>query len=140
MRSGINFALLLFILLFLFSYYEPHLIFSDTTPAGGDTPSHFTASERFNDFFLNHGQITGWDYGNLAGYPLLQYYFPLPFVLCALLSVVLPLTVSFKMVTVLSVILLPVSAFYFLKRLDFQFPVSSLPGRFRSEITKGKYS
>ena len=123
MRFGTNFALLLFILLFLFSYFEPHLIFSDTTPAGGDTPSHFTASERFSDFFLNHGQITGWDYGNLAGYPLLQYYFPLPFVLCALLSVVLPLTVSFKMVTVLSVVLLPLSAFYFLKRLDFQFPV-----------------
>ncbi|MFQ5930119.1 MAG: 6-pyruvoyl-tetrahydropterin synthase-related protein, partial [Acidobacteriota bacterium] len=122
-RFGTNLALLFLILFFLLSYFEPHLLFSDTTPAGGDTPSHFTAAERFRDFFLNHGQITGWDYGNLAGYPLFQYYFPLPFVLCALLSLIVPLTVSFKVVTVLSVILLPVAAFYFLKKLDFQFPI-----------------
>ncbi|MDA2934757.1 6-pyruvoyl-tetrahydropterin synthase-related protein [Acidobacteria bacterium AH-259-D05] len=122
-RSGINLLLLLLILLFLLSYFEPHLLFTDTTPAGGDTPSHFTAAHHFRDIFFNHGQVTGWDYGNLAGYPLFQYYFPLPFILCALFSLILPLSVSFKIVTVMGTFLLPLSTFYFLKRLDFQFPI-----------------
>ncbi|MBI4484077.1 MAG: hypothetical protein HY652_14470, partial [Acidobacteria bacterium] len=121
-----NSLLLILIFSFLLSYFEPRLLFLQTTPTGGDTPSHFTAAVLFRDFFLRHFQITGWDYGNLAGYPLFQYYFPFPFILCALLSLLLPMTVSFKIVTVLGIFLLPFSAFYFLKKLDFHFPVPIL--------------
>ncbi|MBI4456133.1 MAG: tetratricopeptide repeat protein [Acidobacteria bacterium] len=125
-RFWTNSILLLLILGFLLSYFEPRLLFSETTPTGGDTPSHFTAAALFRSFLLRHFQITGWDYGNLAGYPLFQYYFPSPFVLCAILSLLLPMTVSFKIVSVLGIFLLPFSAFYFLKKLDFQFPVPIL--------------
>ncbi|MFQ5737743.1 MAG: 6-pyruvoyl-tetrahydropterin synthase-related protein [Acidobacteriota bacterium] len=118
--------LLLLVSLFLFSYFEPRWILSDTTPAGGDTPSHFTAATLFRDLFLHHFKLTGWDYGNLAGYPLFQYYFPFPFILCAILSLLLPLTVSFKIVTILGPLLLPYSCYYFLRRLGFPFPAPIL--------------
>ena len=127
---GSNLALLFLIILFLFSYFEPELLLSQTTPAGGDTPSHFSAVDRFYDSLLEKGELTSWDYGNLAGYPLLQYYFPLPFILCVLLSVVLPLSVSFKIVTVAGVFLLPVSAFYFLRTLGLQYPIPILGSSF----------
>src|SRR5437762_10934651 len=127
MRNGrihtwTNAVLLLLIFAFLLSYFDPKLLFSDTTPTGGDTPSHFDTAVLFRNVLLHHFQITGWNYGNLAGYPLFQYYFPLPFILCALLSVLLPITISFKIVSVLGVFLLPFCAFYFLRRLGFPFP------------------
>lgn len=125
-RLWINIGLLLLIFAFLLSYFDPALLLSDTTPTGGDTPSHFTTAVLFRDFLLRHFQITGWDYGNLAGYPLFQYYFPLPFILCALLSLIAPITVSFKIVSVLGVFLLPLSAFYFVRRLGFEFPAPIL--------------
>lgn len=125
-RTWTNAALLLLIFAFLLSYFDPKLLFSDTTPTGGDTPSHFATAVLFRDVLLHHFQITSWNYGNLAGYPLFQYYFPLPFILCALLSLVLPITVSFKIVSVLGVFLLTPAAFYFLKRLDLPFPAPIL--------------
>ena len=111
---------------FLLSFFDPYLILSDTTPAGGDTPSHFATAVHFKELLLEHGQLTGWEYGNLAGFPLFQYYFPLAFVICALLSLVLPMTWSFKLTTVLGTFLLPWAVFYFLRKLRFPYPLPIL--------------
>lgn len=59
----------------------------------------------------------GWNPSNYAGFPLFYHYFPLSFLLMVALSLLAPLKVAFKLVTFLSVILLPPSVylmFYFL--------------------------
>ena len=57
---------------------------------------------------LNHGRLTGWDPQWFDGFPLYVFYFPLPALLVAALSVVFPYAVAFKLVTVLGTVTLPV--------------------------------
>jgi hypothetical protein len=53
--------------------------------------------------------VTGWAPGWFAGIPMLTFYFPLPYVLIALLSFPLGDQVAFKLVTVLGLLALPVT-------------------------------
>ena len=123
-KRHLNIIILLIITVFLFSFFKPSLIFSNSITAGGDTASHYyTASFLKNELFP---KSAGWTMGNYAGYPILQFYFPLPFMLMVLLSYIIPLQVAFKIVTVLGTFLLPISVYYILKLLDFKFPTPIL--------------
>ncbi len=108
---------------FLLCYFEPHLLFSRTITTGGDTGSHYYTAKYLRDYLLPEGKISGWCQGNLAGFPMLQNYFPLPFLLMALLSGVIPLEISFKLVTVLGTFLLPICTYLFFRLLRHPFPV-----------------
>ncbi|MBW1988099.1 MAG: tetratricopeptide repeat protein, partial [Deltaproteobacteria bacterium] len=101
----------------------PSLIFSPATPAGGDTPSHFAAARYLWEVLLPQGRLSGWYPGALAGFPLFQYYFPLPFVLAGALGVVLGPAAGFKLVTIIGALLLPPAAYFFFRRLRAPFPV-----------------
>ena len=114
------------IVAFLLCYFEPHLLFSKTITTGGDTGSHYYTAEYLRDYLLPKGRISGWCQGNLAGFPMLQNYFPLPFVLMALLSFVIPLEIAFKIVTVLGTFLLPFCAYLFFRLLRQPFPVPAM--------------
>ena len=112
-----------FIFLFLLSYFEPQYLLSKTTITGGDTGSHYYTALYLRDYLLPHGKISGWCHGNLCGFPILQYYFPLPFLIMAILSYLIPLQIAFKIVTVLGTFLLPVSTYLFFRFLRQPFPV-----------------
>ena len=43
---------------------------------------------------LPHGQVIGWCPGNYCGYPLFQFYFPLPFLVISGLSLLVPFQVA----------------------------------------------
>jgi len=109
--------------LFLFSYFRPEYLFSLTTTTGGDTGSHFATAQYLKDVLLPQGRISGWVMGNYAGFPLFQFYFPLPFVLMALLSQVIPLQIAFKLITILGVFSLPLCCYAALRLTDQPFPV-----------------
>lgn len=112
--------------LFVLSYFDLSLVMLDTSIAGGDTLSQLGLAVYARDALFSRLQFSGWDFGNLAGYPALHYYFPLPFIISAALSLVMPLTVAVKIVTVLSTVLLPACVFYLLRQLRCAFPTPLL--------------
>jgi hypothetical protein len=125
-RRLLNSAGLVLITLFVLSYFDLSLVVLDTTITGGDTLSQHGLAVYARDALFTRVQFSGWDFGNLAGYPALHYYFPLPFILSAALSLVMPLTVALKIVTLLCTILLPASVFYLLRQMRFGFPTPIL--------------
>ena len=122
-RLIIDAAIMAVIFCFLLCYFEPHWFFSKTTTTGGDTGSHYFTAQYLADYLLLHGKISGWCQGSLGGYPMLQYYFPLPFLIMAVISLVVPLQIAFKLVTVLGIFLLPFCAYMFFRFLKQPFPV-----------------
>ncbi len=116
-------AVLLMILLFLFSYFRPEYLFSLTTTTGGDTASHYSTALYMRDILLPQGRISGWMMGNYAGFPMFQFYFPLPFILIALISSLIPIQIAFKLITILGVVTMPLCCYSSLRLMDQRFPV-----------------
>jgi len=99
--------------------FPASLIFQSTVTAGGDTPSHFIASMTMSKgLHLFFSPVT-WIHGAYAGFPLFLQYFPLPFDLMALLSLVLSFKIAFKLVTLLAIIPLPAALYLCLRRLGY---------------------
>lgn len=126
---------------FILSYLSPEHLLTETIATGGDTASHYYTLHYLRSTLLPQYKISGWTPGNYAGFPMLQFYFPLPFLLMCALNVVVPLQIAFKWVTLLGVFLLPVAAFVMLRRLDIPFPgpaagaVLTLPFLFNPETS-----
>ncbi|MEM4756237.1 MAG: hypothetical protein QW594_03830, partial [Candidatus Woesearchaeota archaeon] len=96
---------------FLLWYFLPWIL-TPTITTGGDTASHYaTLTQLASQWqsFLPNGAF--WTMGNYAGFPLLQFYFPLPFFLMLLLSTLVGLPIAFKLGTVLGIFLLPYAVF-----------------------------
>ena len=115
---------------FLLSFPHPELILKDTLVTGGDTASHYFTAVYLKDHLLPQARIVGWQPGNYAGFPLFQMYFPLPFLVMVALSLLMPLTVAFKIVSVAGVLSLPLGAYLFLKYTDFEPPGPDLGAAF----------
>ncbi|MBW2995089.1 hypothetical protein KY312_01950, partial [Candidatus Woesearchaeota archaeon] len=118
----IDIIILLAIFVFLLSYFKPSLILSDTTTNGGDTPSHITTAKYLKEYLLPRFKIFGWWPGAYAGMTLLQYYFPLPFLLIVFFSYVIQFEVAFKIVTILGTFLLPICTYFCFRLMKFKFP------------------
>jgi hypothetical protein len=86
-----------------------NLILTATTAAGGDMGSHHYVATFLREDLLPRGRVTGWAPGWFAGIPMLTFYFPLPYVLIALLTFPLGDQVAFKLVTVLGLLALPLT-------------------------------
>jgi hypothetical protein len=129
-ESFIDFAVVLGIYAFLLGIFTPELMLSQTITAGGDTASHYYPAKYLRDELLPRGHVIGWLPGWYVGMPLFQYYFPLPFVLIAVLGYVIPLQISFKLVTVLGVFLLPLCAYGCMKFMGFRFPAPAFAATF----------
>lgn len=102
------------------------LVLRNTTTNGGDMGAHvywpkFLADEWFSNF-----RVQGWSPDWYSGFPIGQFYFPLPAVLIALLDVVMPYNVAFKVVVVIGPIGLPAAAYYFGSKLRFPWPAPPL--------------
>jgi uncharacterized membrane protein len=107
---------------FLVSYFNPSLLFLKTVINGGDTGSHYPNAVYLKEVLLPQGEIMGWMPGNYAGYPLFYHYFPLPFLLMALLSFIQPMEIAFKLVTVLGTFTLPLFIYLAFKAMKYEWP------------------
>ncbi|HEV7888181.1 MAG TPA: 6-pyruvoyl-tetrahydropterin synthase-related protein [Acidimicrobiales bacterium] len=108
--AWITLAVILVATAFVFIQLQPRLLFRATTPSGGDMGAHVWGPAYLRDHLLPHGRLTGWTPDWYLGFPALVFYFPLPSLLIALLSHVLPYGVAFKLVTVLGLLTLPTAA------------------------------
>ncbi len=109
---------------FVASHFPASLMFSETVTNGGDMGSHYYPAQFLLDELLPSGTVVGWCPGSYAGYPLFQFYFPLPFVLMSAVAMagILPLTVAFKLATAMGSVLLPVCAYLGLRLAGTPFP------------------
>jgi len=105
-----NIAVVVCCCVFVWLQLQPHLLLRNTTPAGGDMGAHVWGPAYLRDNLLPHGRITGWTMDWYDGFPALTFYFPLPSLMIALLSFVLPYGIAFKLITVLGLVSLPASA------------------------------
>ena len=121
-ESIITFAVVAATVIFTFAQLQPGLIFAETTPSGGDTGAHVWGPAYLRDHLLPKGRITGWTPDWYAGFPAFTFYFPLPALVIAFLSYVLPYGVAFKIVTVLGILSLPVAAWAFGRLSGMRFP------------------
>ena len=126
----VDIAVLAAIAGFLLMYFSPEALFSVNIATGGDTASHYYTALYLKDYLLPHGRLTGWMPGNYAGFPVLQFYFPLPFLIMAGLSLFIPMQIAFKLVTVLGIFLLPLCTYVALRLLRYEFPVPVLGALF----------
>ena len=114
LTSGIETAvavvLLLCITVFLFHHIPPALLVSDTVTVGGDTPAHNYMASHLRENLFEHGRVVSWSNDWWCGFPMFQFYFCLPYLLMAFLSLVMPLTVALKIVSVAGILLLPWAA------------------------------
>ncbi|MDI6716124.1 MAG: 6-pyruvoyl-tetrahydropterin synthase-related protein [Actinomycetota bacterium] len=114
----------------LFYFFKPGLIFSATTTAGGDTGAHIYVADYLINHLLPKGRITGWSPGWYAGFPMLHFYFPLPFLIIALLSAVIKFQVAFKIGTILGTFLLPITTYAAFRLAGFKFPFPLMAAAF----------
>ncbi|HLM19491.1 MAG TPA: 6-pyruvoyl-tetrahydropterin synthase-related protein, partial [Acidimicrobiia bacterium] len=108
----VGLAILAACVAYIFVQLGPSLVLRNTTITGGDTGAHVW----FPDFLIDHflpWRVSGWSNDFYAGFPAGQFYFPFPAVLIALLDIVLPYNVAFKLVTVVGPVALPAGAYVF---------------------------
>ncbi len=107
---------------FILSHLSPQYLLTQTTTTGGDTASHYYTADYLRHELLPRWKIGGWTPGNYAGFPILQFYFPLPFLMMCFLNIFISLQVAFKWMTLLGTFLLPVSAYSMLRSFRCPFP------------------
>ena len=90
---------------------QPSLIFTNTTATGGDMGAHVWWPAFMRDFLLPHGRIFGWTMDNYSGFPVGQYYFPVPAIMVVIFDFLLPYNMAFKLVTVIGSVAFPISAY-----------------------------
>ncbi len=76
-------------------------------PTGGDNPAHPVLMNSLAESFFQHGKIIHYSYDFWGGFELFQFYFPLPYLLGATLSLVFHPTIAFKLISIGGVFLLP---------------------------------
>lgn len=97
--------------IFLLVIIPPQYILKDTMTIGGDTPAHNYIASHLKDQISNHGSFLPWANGWWGGFPLLQFYFPLPYIFIAGLDLLIPFNIAFKLVSVLGILSLPLCAY-----------------------------
>jgi hypothetical protein len=112
--------------LVILTVLNPQLLFSATTPAGGDMGAHVLGPAFLRDVLLPEGKILGWSDSWFAGFPAFYFYFPLPSLFIVFLDVFLPYGVAFKVVTVLGLIGLPPAVLYLSRSIGFNRTVSAM--------------
>ena len=109
---------LIVIIGFIIYHLSPANMFLNTTPTGGDIPAHnymvkHLKEQLFSGFPFT---ITSWAPGWWCGFPLFQFYFPLGYLLMALLSFIIPINIAFKIIMVIGLPALPLACFFACKR------------------------
>jgi hypothetical protein len=107
--------------LFTVSYFPLDIL--RTTPAnGGDTGSHYWPLVTLLEYVIPNFDYPAWNPGNLAGEAHLLHNFPLPFLLMAVLALVLPTGMAFNIGSLFPLLLFPISVFVCVRRMRFPAP------------------
>ncbi|MDQ6838810.1 MAG: hypothetical protein M3137_10890, partial [Actinomycetota bacterium] len=125
-EAWITLAVVAAAVIFTFFQLQPSLLLTNTTPAGGDTGAHVWGPDFLRHHVLPHFRLTGWAPSWYAGFPAYVFYFPLPALVIAFLSFLLPYGIAFKVVTVAGVLTLPVAAWAFGRLSGMRFPGPAL--------------
>ena len=116
--------------LFVFWQLRPDLIFSATTPAGGDMAAHVWGPAYLRDHLLPSGRLSGWAPDWYAGFPAYHFYMVLPSLVIAVASFVIPYGVAFKLVSVAGLVTLPLAAALFVRLAGMRFPAPAIAAMF----------
>ena len=73
-------------MLFTLAQLHPDLLFTNTTPAGGDMGAHVWGPAYLRDHLLPHCRLSGWAPDWYAGFPMYQFYMVLPALAVVLLE------------------------------------------------------
>lgn len=125
-ESFITFVIVVFCIGFVMISLGMNQVFANNTPAGGDMGAHVWGPAFMRDHLLTKGRLTGWTPDWYAGFPAYQFYMVLPSLAIALLSLVIPYGVAFKLVAVSGVLTLPIAAWACAKLSDLPFPAPPL--------------
>lgn len=104
------------------------LIFTASTPNGGDMGAHVLGPAILRDELLPSGRVMGWSDAWFAGFPAFYFYFPLPSLVIVALDLLLPYGVAFKLVTVAGVAAIPWGAYLLVHALTNSRIISSVAG------------
>jgi hypothetical protein len=116
--------------LFVFWQLRPDLLFSVSTPAGGDMAAHVWGPAYLRDHLLPSGRLSGWAPDWYAGFPAYQFYMVLPSLVIAVASFVIPYGVAFKLVSVVGLVTLPLAAALFVRLAGMRFPAPVVAAMF----------
>ncbi len=97
-------------------------LFRNTTANGGDMGAHVWWPKFLIDNWFPKFRLSGWAPDWYAGFPVGQYYFPVPALMIWALQVVMPYNVAFKLVTVAGPLMLPAAAYSFAKGMKAPWP------------------
>ena len=102
---------------------------SPNWPTGGDSASHLLYAWLYADSLLQSGKVLPWLPEVFGGLPFLSYYFPLPFIVIALLSKLIGVASAFKWGAFLAAMLLPGAVFVASRRwLGMSWPAALFGG------------
>jgi hypothetical protein len=107
---------------FHLSHFQFGDLFRNTTPNGGDMGAHVWWPKFLADNWFPKFRLSGWAPDWYAGFPVGEYYFPIPALMIWALKVVMPYNVAFKLVTVSGPLLLPAAAYSFAKGMKAPWP------------------
>jgi len=88
--------------------------------------AHVWAPAYLRDHLLTSFRLTGWTPDWYAGFPAFQFYMVLPSLAIALLSLIIPYGIAFKLVAISGVLSLPVACWAFGKMTRLPFPAPPL--------------
>jgi len=109
----------LIVYIFIFSIIPTKYLFTNTDLAGGDTGSHIYIPWYAKEVFP---KIKWWSPDWYSGFPFLYFYPPLLYTATVILSFLVPLAISFKLITFLAIAVFPLAAYLCLKFLKVKFP------------------
>jgi hypothetical protein len=97
-------------------------LFRNTTANGGDMGAHVWWPKFLIDHWFPKLRLAGWAPDWYAGFPVGQYYFPVPALMIGALHFVMPYNVAFKFVTVSGPLMLPAAAYCFARGMKAPWP------------------
>lgn len=90
---------------YMFWQVQPHLIFADTTPTGGDMGAHVWGPDFMKEFLIPEFALTGWTTDWYAGFPAYLFYMVIPSLAIVIIDVgIFDVTTFFGAVASLAVV------------------------------------
>lgn len=102
------------------------LIFTRTTPTGGDFGAHVWGPAFLRDHLLSSWRLNGWSMDWYAGLPVYRFYMVLPAVMILIADLFLPYGIAMKLVAVSGLVTLPAACWAFGRLGRFRYPMPEL--------------
>ncbi|HTN80841.1 MAG TPA: hypothetical protein VMK16_14280 [Acidimicrobiales bacterium] len=126
LQGWITFAIVAGSVVFTLAQLHPNLLFSNTTPTGGDMGAHVWGPAYLRDHILPHFRLSGWAPDWYAGFPMYQFYMVIPALAVVIVNTILPYGLALKLVSISGVLTLPIAVWAFGKLSGLKFPIPAL--------------